>query len=98
MQTIHKHTLAVDDVQVLNLPRFALPLSVQMQNGKPQLWALVDTEQPTAEYTVLCYGTGHEVEPLPVGFEFLGTVQLPNVALAFHFFGFYSSFYNQPKP
>jgi hypothetical protein len=92
MQTIHKHTLAIDDVQILNLPRFSLPLSVQIQNGKPQLWALVNTDEPTAEYTVLCYGTGHEVALLPVGHEFLGTVQLPNVALVFHFFGFYSSF------
>jgi hypothetical protein len=92
MFTIHKFTLAIQDVQVLALPRFSQPLSVQMQHGSPQLWAMVNTEEPKADYTVLCYGTGHEVQPLPVGYEFLGTIQFGS--LVFHYFGFYSSFAN----
>jgi hypothetical protein len=94
MLTIHKFTLALDDVQVVRLPRFSQSLSVQMQHNEPQLWALVNNEEPAADYTVLCYGTGHEVAPLPNGYEFLGTVQFGR--LVFHYFGFYSSFANQP--
>jgi hypothetical protein len=92
MQTIHKFTLNATDVQVLELPRFSQPLSVQVQDGKPQLWALVDTDEPTADYAVLCYGTGQKVARLPLGYQFLGTVQLAGGSLVFHFFGFYTSF------
>ncbi|MGI4736311.1 MAG: DUF7352 domain-containing protein [Janthinobacterium lividum] len=95
MHTIHKFTLGFDDVQVLSLPPFAQPLSVQMQHGSPQLWALVNTAEPVTQYTVLCYGTGHEVQQLPRGYEFLGTVQYGS--LVFHYFGFFSSFAAQPQ-
>lgn len=90
MNTIHKYTMSFHDLQVLSLPALAQPLSLQMQHGEAQLWALVDTSAPVADYTVLCYGTGQEVQPLPNGHEFLGTVQYGN--LVFHFFGFCSQF------
>lgn len=92
MQTIHKFTLNTNNVQVLALPRFSECLSLQVQNGKPQLWALVDTEQTAAEFTVICFGTGHEVPRLPPSHKFLGTAQLASGSLVLHFFGFYSHF------
>ena len=62
------------------MPSAAKPLKVEMQNGVPHLWALVDTSQPEAEYEIRCIGTG---VPIPDEFcaigtyppvEFLGTV------------------------
>lgn len=92
MLTIHKYTLRFDDVQVLSLPRIAQPLSIQLQHGEAQLWALVDTSEPAGEYQVHCFGTGHEVPRLPIGHEFLGTVQFGS--LVFHYFGYYASYAN----
>lgn len=86
MKTIFKYPLAIADVQTLKLPHFAQPLSVQIQHREPQLWALVDTSAPVGEYEVLMYGTGHKVAELPVGHEFLGTIQWGS--LVFHYFGY----------
>jgi hypothetical protein len=88
MLTIHKFPLTTQDKQVIQLPAFAQPLSLQTQHTIPCLWALVDTEQPLRDYVVLIYGTGHEVQKMPIGYEFLGTLQSANEGLVFHFFGY----------
>lgn len=90
MKTIYKYPLTGHNTQVIKLPSFSLPLSSQMQHGQPCLWMLVDTDQPIQNYMVRTYGTGDEVDELPIGFEFLGTLQSASGDLVFHFFGHYS--------
>lgn len=87
-KTIFKYPGKLDDMQVVSLPRFSQPLSIQQQNESLQLWALVDTDEPVANYVLHCYGTGHPVGDLPIGHEFISTVQLAGGGLVFHFFGF----------
>lgn len=92
MKTIYKYQLTAQSKQTIQLPRFAISLSVQLQHGKPCLWALVDTDEPAQEYIVRAYGTGHELDELPVGFEYLGTAQSADGHLVFHFFGYPATF------
>lgn len=42
MKTIYKYPLDVTDRQVIAMPEDAEILTVQVQNGKPMLWAVVD--------------------------------------------------------
>ena len=67
------------------MPQGARILSAQVQHGRVQLWALVDTEAPVVQRNVVPYGTGH---PLPHGDpgKFVGTVQLDDGALVLHLF------------
>lgn len=85
MNTIWKYELDAKAVQTLALPRGYRILSVQVQNGKPTLWALVPKDTQYREAVRLeIYGTGQDV-PNHVG-EHLGTYQLLNGALVFHVF------------
>lgn len=91
MRAIFKYALTGSSRQIINLPALAQPLSLQLQQGSPHLWALVDTDQPIQRYVVLAYWTGHEVQELPIGHEFLGTLQSSDGSLVFHFFGYFES-------
>lgn len=97
-QAIFKYPVEIDDVIHLKLPRHAQPLSVQMQAGQPQLWALVDPDQPAELFLIHCYGTGHPANDLPTDSKFLGTVQLAGGALVFHLFGYFSNREHAPAP
>lgn len=82
-QAIHKYQLAIRDTEI-NLPCGAKPLCIQMQNGLPCLWAIVDPSAIEESVKVICRGTGHEFQ----GNEdyYLGTVQESGGALIWHFF------------
>jgi hypothetical protein len=58
-------------------------LSVQLQDGKPMLWALVDTSQPERTFAFRSVPTGLEFDP--TGLTFAGTFQ-PLPGLVFHLF------------
>jgi hypothetical protein len=83
VKTIFKYAIN-PGIQELALPVGAQILTVQEQQGKPQLWALVDTEAPTEARAFAVVGTGHPV-PEPVG-DYIGTFQLPMLGLVFHLF------------
>ena len=44
MLTIFKYPIPIKDHSILELPKDARILTVQIQRGMPQLWALVDSE------------------------------------------------------
>ena len=46
MRTVHKYALVEGRNNNLSMPRGAAPLTVQVQNSWPMLWAEVDTAQP----------------------------------------------------
>ena len=83
MKTIWKYELNAEGKQEIQLPLGAKFLTVQIQNDKPCLWALVDTEVPKITETILIFGTGHAVTGEG---EYLGTYQLHGGILVFHVF------------
>ncbi|MBK7366058.1 MAG: hypothetical protein IPI97_14155 [Nitrosomonas sp.] len=81
---IFKYTLDLIDLQSLELPVGAKVLAVQVQNGNPQIWALVDENAQKEVRTFATYGTGHVVANNPC--NYIGTYQLENGAFVFHVF------------
>ena len=82
---IWKWGLSPIDLQSLAMPDGAKPLALQMQNGEPQLWAVVDETAPLVHRHFATYGTG---QPMPEGNpgQYIGTYQLRDGALVFHVF------------
>lgn len=82
-QTIYKYPLSIADEQIVSIPRHSQILSVQMQDGVPCLWALVDPIYEKEPRTVYIRGTGHDASG--VG-RFISTFQMQNGALVLHAF------------
>lgn len=87
MRTIWKNKLEAIDKQTIQLPLGAEILSVQTQNGKPCLWATVDTDEFTEPRTIEIFGTGNPIPPGP-GIErvFIGTFQIDGGSFVGHVF------------
>lgn len=63
METIFKYELEIVNEQIVPIPSGSRPLSVQEQNGKLILWAVVDeSKKSTGNFKVRIFGTGN---PLP---------------------------------
>lgn len=61
MEVIYKYELEITDSQILQMhgiPRF---LSVQEQNGKLVVWAIIDTNNGINGREILIVGTGNEI-------------------------------------
>lgn len=86
MKTVWKFPLHVNDVQFVTMPANAHILTVQAQDGRPCLWALVNPAMPTETRKILTTGTGHEREDLDAYVNYIGTYQLERGALIFHVF------------
>jgi len=84
MKTIHKYPLVVQDNNPVLMPDEAQVLCVQMQNGGPCLWALVETDLPKVVRNFLIYGTGHPVSKAQQ--SYVGTFQMHDGNLVFHVF------------
>jgi hypothetical protein len=68
----------------IRMPAGAEPLTVQMQDGSPQIWALVEPDQPEAELWFRIAVTGH---PIADDIErYVGTLQIDRGSLVFHVF------------
>jgi hypothetical protein len=83
MTTIYKWTLTPGSTG-LHMPAGAKVLTVQMQGDQPQLWALVDPEQPKEWRTFEIHGTGHPMPTNPG--EYVATFQMHGGALVWHVF------------
>jgi len=83
---IWKWTLSVLDVQTVQMPKGAQVLSVQVQDGEPQLWAMVDEQAPTEPRTFATYGTGHPLPDVANHGRFVSTYQMHSGRLVFHVF------------
>lgn len=82
---IWKWTLEVTDMQTLELPQGSGILTVQMQNGKPQLWALCNEETERKERRLIAiYGTGNPMPDEPG--EYIATFQMFGGGAVFHVF------------
>jgi hypothetical protein len=81
MKTIWKFPLRIDESQRIEMPKEASIITVQIQNHKPCLWAVVDIDDGRVETvmrTFEIYGTGHSIRAEP-GFEryYVATFQQP---------------------
>jgi hypothetical protein len=88
MRTIYKYPIfqAGTGTETLQLPSGAQILSVQLQQGAAQLWAVVDPAAPIEPREIYVAGTGH---PLPEGAErwrFVDTLQAGGGSFVFHVF------------
>ena len=81
---IFKWPLQTTDFQEIEMPIGAEILCVQMQHGRPQVWALVDETNVTENRSFITCGTGNPV-PENIG-EYIGTYQIENGVLVFHVF------------
>lgn len=82
---IFKYPLVVSDRQYVTMPIGAELLTIQLQHGKPYLWAWVDEHAvPSAQAIMMC-GTG---QPFPEGKmgKYLGTLQLDGGDFIVHTF------------
>lgn len=82
MMAVHKFVIGREWVEELDLPKGAKPLSVQIQQGRFCLWALVDTDAEIERRLVQRRGTGFEIENPDS--TYLGTVQ--EDPFVWHFF------------
>lgn len=71
---IHKYPLEINDVSTVHLPAGAQVLAVQIQSGKPCLWALVDPEADTETRLFTTRGTGKPLSE-PIG-DYVATYHL----------------------
>lgn len=85
-KTIWKFQLEETSVQHIQMPVGHEILSLQMQNGVPCIWALVQPDRPKLPICIEIYGTGHDILPeLPSEKRtFVGTYQTG--AFVFHVF------------
>lgn len=75
MKTIYKYPINLTtEKQRLCLPENSQLLSVQMQNEKLCVWALIDESQPMSMVRFHIFGTGDNL-PDDLNAVFLGTVQ-----------------------
>ena len=84
MKNIWKYTLPVNDHPVLPMQKGAKVLSVDVQHGDIQVWALVDPEAPKELRGFRVAGTGHPLEEEITSMRFIGTVQMGD--LVWHIF------------
>lgn len=95
MEKIFKYELEITDEQTIDMPSLSRILSVQEQNGKLCLWAVVEEKNAIKPRKIIICGTGN---PLPDGLrefsydapsgyttEFIGTVQM-SYGLVWHVF------------
>lgn len=76
--------LGMSDVFPLSLPERAPILTIQLQQGVPTLWALVDSDRASATRWFRVAGTGHPIEQTILGYA--GTWQWSDLGLVFHLF------------
>lgn len=87
MNTIWKFPLEITDKQTIVMPAGAQPLSVQVQNGAPYVWAQVNDSAGERDITFFVQATGAPYNrPLRMSVNFLGTIQMNEGALVFHVF------------
>jgi hypothetical protein len=83
MKTIWKFPIETTDVQDVMMPAGARILCVQVQNGVPCLWAVVEPNNCEARRCIRVFGTGGDAHDQG---DYIGTYQLANGALVLHVF------------
>ena len=85
MKTVYKYPLEVNDEVIVMMPKGARVLSVQVQNGRPCLWAECNPDGEPVLRTFLIRGTGHPIDD-EIEKEYIGTIQMCEGSIVFHVF------------
>lgn len=83
-KTILKFPLSGDLCDLIEMPKRAMPLSVQVQDGQIYLWALCDPEGEVEKRLFVTVGTGRSIN-LKTG-NYVGTVQTSGGSFVWHVF------------
>lgn len=85
---IYKYELLSEKEQSFLLPEGSKLLTVQVQYGKPHIWALVNPDAPLCTKRIKIYSTGFDNidDSVLKEFEYFGTFQLHDGNLVFHVF------------
>ena len=86
MKTIWKYKIPLEDKFSLELPKDAVILTVQIQQGVPQLWVMVNTENEVEKRYFWLQGTGQEIYETDRVMKYINTFQLYGSALILHLF------------
>jgi hypothetical protein len=84
MKKIFKYPIPVADEFFLQLSVFAEILTVQLQKSEPQIWVLIDPDDPKYERKFHLYGTGMSISNDP--HVYIGSFQMLQGALVYHLF------------
>lgn len=85
MKAIYKYPLEVIDDQFIDMRRDYQVLSIQVQNGKPCLWAEVDPKSPMLYVHIVIVGTGQPIHN-DDEMKYIGTFQLESGSFVGHCF------------
>jgi len=85
-KTIFKYPLTSQQTQIIQMPKGAQILTLQMQKDTPCIWALldVDIDNPKEFRTFELYGTGHPIYPRDR--TYIGSFQVDEGHYIFHVF------------
>ena len=87
MLTVWKYPIPAKDCFKLSLPIGAMPLAVQVQRGKPQVWVLLEeSETVYVDRIFRLVGTGHPISEGLHHLQYIDTFQLAGGNLIFHVF------------
>jgi len=84
MHHIFKYPLEVTNRQIIQMPKGADILCIQVQKGLPCLWVNVNDKHELQDYIIETFGTGHNVN---FGVrKYIGTYQLNGGSFVGHVF------------
>ena len=86
MGAIYKYAVTPESVNTIPMPKGAQVLTVQDQQGKPQIWALVDPDAELVKRFFLLVGTGTPIKLILSKKDYVGTFQMGSGDLVFHLF------------
>lgn len=84
-KSIWKLPLSTSLISYITIPRDSTILSVQVQDGNPVLWAIVDPTAPTERVRIDCFPTGDNA-PESRHAKFIGTVQIQWLVLHYFYY------------
>lgn len=85
MESIWKFPIVVTDDQEVEMPEGARIVTVQVQKGTLNLWAIVDPSAPLKKRHIKVVGTGHSQSSLS-SLSYIGTAQMMEGTLIWHVF------------
>ena len=90
MKTIYKCSLKLKDENIIKIPEKSEIMDIQMQNGLPVMWVLVDTDSPVIDVKISIYGTGCNIPEGTTENDYIATVQ--DGSMVWHFFLTYEKY------
>lgn len=85
MKTIYKYLIPHQGELTYTIPKTAQFLKIMVQNGKPRMWWLVDSESELTDVKFAVHGTGQDLGDM-AEYRYLDSFMLLGGDLVFHMF------------